>query len=308
MNSGATKIIVITGIFVLFLGVLLFRFIKSSRRSQDRNLSLRDIGRYIEDDEDLDADSLESDDSDDPKEAKNRGKKKKKAEPTVEELLIMAGRLSPVEREHFHKRRRLAPVVFGFGGVVVGSIMGDKNAAFLLAAIGLLLGLYVPMYVLRGWVKTQHEELSYYLPLLIEQISIGVSSSLDIGPCLSQLVEMADERKSHNAATQLLKYALSYVKSGVSLEQALAEIGKASGQAEFKHALLALSQVAKFGGEVSKQLQELADSVSSQRETKIETAIKRMEVKAAGPVSMVFLAYIILLGLGIAAQVMTEIN
>ena len=65
-----------------------------------------------------------------------------------------------------------------------------------------------------------------------------------------------------------------------------------------------MAQVAKFGGEVSRQLQELADAVSSQREVRIETEIRKLELKATGPVSMVFLSYVMLLGLGILAQIM----
>jgi type II secretory pathway component PulF len=143
---------------------------------------------------------------------------------------------------------------------------------------------------------------------MIEQISIGVSSSLDIGPCISRIVQMSDERGTHNPAVDLLKVALSYVKSGVSLEQALVEVGRASGCAEFKQALLALAQVTKFGGEISRQLQELADSINSQREARIEAEIRGLELKATGPVSMVFLAYLLLLGLGIAAQFMTGVG
>jgi hypothetical protein len=82
------------------------------------------------------------------------------------------------------------------------------------------------------------------------------------------------------------------------------EIGRASRHAEFKHALLALAQVAKFGGEVSKQLQDLADSTSSQREAKVEAMIRKLELKASGPVALVFVSYMALLGLGIAAQVL----
>ena len=172
--------------------------------------------------------------------------------------------------------------------------------------LGVILGVYIPIVVLRKWVERHHEELSYHLPLLIEQIAIGVSSSLDIGPCLTQVVDMADERNSHSAATRMLKYALFYVKSGVSLEEALVEIGKSSRHPDFKHALLALSQVAKFGGEISKQLQDLAEAASSQREAKVEARIRKLELKASGPVALVFVGYMALLGLGIAAQAMKD--
>ncbi len=306
MEPSTNQMMIVTAIFLGVILLLWFKFRSSSRSGIKRARNLREIGRYLDESEGADED--EDYQSDDEQDTGSKKKKKASKEPTVEELLIMAGRVSTAEREDFHRRRKLAPLVFGFGGGILGLISGDVNTALMIVAVGVLAGLYLPMMILRGWVKKQHEELSYYLPLLIEQISIGVSSSLDIGPCISQLIEMADDRNCHNAATRLLKHALSYVKSGVNLEQALVEIGRTSGQPEFKHALLALSQVAKFGGEVSKQLQELADAVTSQRESKIESDIRKMEVKASGPVAMIFLAYMLLLGLGIAGQVKTGID
>jgi Flp pilus assembly protein TadB len=300
----AQTIIVLLIVLALLglVGVIAFRVVSESRRQKSRSARLRSVGRYES------AEQVEAQQDEDRQEvvaaAAKKKKKQKNKEPTVDELLFMAGRLSQADRQAFMKRRRLAPLIFAGIGFALGLLNGDSTTILTLVVGGLLAGLLLPMRTLRGWVNEQHEELSYYLPLLIEQISIGVSSSLDIGPCIAQLVQMADERNSHNAATDLLKYALFYVKSGVSLEQALTEIGHASGQTDFKQALLALAQVAKFGGEVSKQLQELADSVGTQREAKIETAIRKLELKATGPVSMVFLAYMILLGLGIAAQIM----
>lgn len=240
---------------------------------------------------------------------KPSGPKRRRAkEPTIDELLFMAGRFTPTERESFLKARRKAPFILGAVGALAGYSIGLKDMGVLGLAFGILLGLHLPMKMLRGWVASQHEDLSFYLPLMIEQVTIGVSSSLDVGPCISKIVQMADERGSHNPATELLKVALSYVKSGLSLEQALIDVGRASGCAEFKQALIALSQVTKFGGEITKQLQELADAVNSQREARIEADIRKLELKATAPVSLVFLAYIILLGLGIAAQFISGIG
>jgi Flp pilus assembly protein TadB len=218
----------------------------------------------------------------------------------------MAGRLSPSERLDFYRRQKLAPFVLGVIGIIAGVVMGSLSFALTAGVMGVILGLYLPLKMLSGWIATQHEELLYHLPLVIEQVAIGVSSSLDVGPCIAKIVEMADDRKSHNAVTRLLKYALMYVKSGSSLEEALVDVGRTSGHPEFKHATLALSQVAKFGGEISKQLQDLADSVSTQREAKVEAAIRRLELKATGPVAMVFVSYMLLLGLGIASSIITK--
>jgi len=142
----------------------------------------------------------------------------------------------------------------------------------------------------------------FYLPLVIEQISIGVSSSLDIGPCLQRVVQMADERDTHNVVTELLKYAQNYIRSGVPFEEAMVETGKASGQTELKHAFMYVAQVAKHGGEITRQLQELADSVAAQRQAYIEGRIKKLELVATGPVSLVFFGFLIILLIGFGVQ------
>ncbi len=268
--------------------------------------NLRRAGRelmYSEQEEDDDVEE-DVDEYDDEIEESAKRKTKRKKEPTIDEKLFMAGRLSELERKDFRQKQMLAPIVFGVSGLILGVFVGSSDMIMLGGLLGIIMGVYLPLKIINKWITAQHEDISYYLPLVIEQVSIGVSSSLDIGPCLSRIVQMADERKSHNAVTELLKYSEFYVKSGVSLEESLKEIGKASGHSELKHVLLALSQVAKFGGEISKQLQDLADAVGAQREAKIEERIRQLELKASGPVALVFIAYMILLFIGIGSQVL----
>jgi len=139
---------------------------------------------------------------------------------------------------------------------------------------------------------------------VVEQIVIGVSSSLDIGPCLQRVVQMADERDSHNPVTELLRHAQLLSKSGLSLSDSLMDVGKLSGHNELKHTFMSLSQVSKHGGEITRQLQELADAVSSQRETKIEAKIKRLELEATGPVGLVFVGFMLIFTIGFGTQLM----
>jgi pilus assembly protein TadC len=142
----------------------------------------------------------------------------------------------------------------------------------------------------------------FYLPLVIEQLVIGVSSSLDVGPCLKWIVAMADERDSHNPVTELLRYAQLYMKSGVSMEEALIEVGRLSGHTELKHVFMSLSQVAKHGGEIIRQLQELANAVAAQREARVEGKIRKLELKATGPVALVFASFMGILMVGLGTQ------
>jgi pilus assembly protein TadC len=232
---------------------------------------------------------------------------KKTAEPTLQEKMFRAGLFTERQRRDFQRQQLLLPSVGSLLMFGCGMYVGGWQTAMLTGIVGLLAGLYIPFRILERRSKQRSEDILFYLPLVIEQISIGVSSSLDIGPCLARVVQMAEERDSHNAVTELVRYAQYHVKSGVGLEEALIEVGKLSGQVELKHAFMALAQVAKFGGEVSKQLQELADAVSSQRETKIEAKIKKLELEATAPVALVFFGYLVILLVGFLLQILTAI-
>jgi len=230
-----------------------------------------------------------------------------KAQPTLEERFFHAGMFSDGEKRDFQRMRILAPVILAPALSLALSSLGLQFIVLGLV-MGALVGLQLPFSILDRRVKARSEDILFYLPLVIEQIAIGVSSSLDIGPCLQRVVSMADERDSHNCVTELIRHAHFYVKSGVSLEDALVEVGRLSGHTELKHAFMALSQVAKHGGEITRQLQELADAVASQRETKIEAKIKKLELEATGPVGLVFLGFLVIILIGFGVQIKDVFN
>lgn len=200
--------------------------------------------------------------------------------------------------------RVLLPIFTTIPALIGTGYIAGIDLAIVGGIVGLLLGLQAPFSILDRKIKGRSEDIMFYLPLVIEQIAIGVSSSLDVGPCIQRVVSMADERDSHNVVTELLRTVQFYVKSGVSLEDALNEVGKLAGNTELKHAFMSLSQVAKHGGEVTRQLQELADAVATQRESKIDSKIKKLELEATAPVALVFFGFLIILLIGFGLQIL----
>lgn len=222
---------------------------------------------------------------------------------TLEEKFFQAGFFSDESRQKFRFLRILSPIACAVLGLIAGLVLLPK-VALITAIFGAAVGLQLPFSILDRIIARRNEEVMYYLPLVVEQLVIGISSSLDIGPCIQRVISMAEERDSHNVVTELLRHAQHYVKSGVSLEEALSEIGRLSGHTELKHVFMSLSQVSKHGGEISKQLQELADAVASQREARIEARIKTLELEATGPVGLVFLGFMGIFLIGIGMKVM----
>lgn len=237
------------------------------------------------------------------KEFQRKEYRKKTPKATEEARYYHAGLLADSQQKAFKRFRIIAPVGAALVSMILFNIVFGK-VNFLLALLGGgLAGMALPGFYLDRLINARSEEILYYLPLVIEQVAIGVSSSLDVGPTIQRIVQMADERDTHNAVTELLRYVELYVKSGVSLQESLNDIGTRAGHNELKHAFMALSQVAKHGGEISHQLQELANSVSTQRETKIDAKIKKLELKATLPVALVFFGFMATLMTGILLKV-----
>lgn len=234
---------------------------------------------------------------------RKRKKKLKQAEvSTLEDKFFQAGLFSQDDRREFFMMKTFAPIVLAPAAGLIGA-QTSAMLGIMGAVIGVALGVRLPHMLLDRKIKARHDDMMFYLPLVIEQIVIGVSSSLDIGPCLQRVVSMADERDTHNCVTELLGVAQYYIASGVSLQDALVDIGRRSGHTELKHTFMSLAQVASHGGEVSRQLQELADAVSSQRESKIETKIKKLELEATVPVAVVFCGFLIIIISGFGIQI-----
>jgi Flp pilus assembly protein TadB len=219
--------------------------------------------------------------------------------------LFKAGFFTANDRRKFLRFRILALI----GSVVFcPTLMYGITQKPMMGVIGLLLGAFIgfslPMSWLERQIRRREDEVLYYLPLVIEQVSIGVSSALDVGPCITQIVSMAQERDSHNPVTEMFVHVEKLMRSGLNLEDSLSEVAEANGTTEVKHAFMFLAQCAKHGGEVSKQLQELADSVMVQRQVQIEAKITALPVKATGPLAMVFAGFFALLFSGLLVNLL----
>lgn len=219
--------------------------------------------------------------------------------------LFRAGIFSAAQRDKYRLVRTVTPVavpVLLF--VVVQFWLGNLQLSILFVLLGVFIGVVAPGAWLDRQVRLRDEEVMYYLPLVIEQISIGVSSALDVGPCISLVVSMANERDSHNPVTEMFSHVEKLIRSGLNLEDALFDVGDVSGMNDVRHAFMFLAQCAKHGGEVSRQLQELADAVTVSRQVQVEARITALPVKATGPLAMVFAGFFIIILAGLFVKLM----
>ena len=236
------------------------------------------------------------------KEFTSKSIKKKSNQEDLGQRLFRAGFYRAQDKRNYQTAQLGLPVGLAlllFGGAFA---ISSLKVSVLFGITGVLAGYLAPTMWLDRRIRKREDEIMYFLPLVIEQISIGVSSSLDVGPCISNIITMSDERDSHNAVTEMLIHVEKLIRSGLNLEDALTEVGTAYGMPEVKHAFMFLGQCAKHGGELTKQLQELADAVSTQRQVRIEGKITALPVKATGPLTTVFVGFFLLILSGLLVR------
>ena len=222
---------------------------------------------------------------------------------------FQAGIFTQEDKANFRKLQFAAPVVCLFLALILLVYLNASVLKILLGGmIGLLVGVTLPKTILEKAIRARTEETLRHLPITIEQISIGVSSSLDLWPCISHIIGMARERDSFNPVIELFINCEKLIMSGLNFQDALIEVGQASGIQQIKHCFAFLAQCAQHGGEISKQLQELANSVMSERQTEIEGKISSLPVKATGPLFFVFSGFFTLMLSGIFIKIITSIK
>lgn len=302
MDSVQVIIIFASIVGVAGLGAIGYVFLGSPSGRGSEIRGLMEAGKRGEYDDDIDAELLTVE------EIKRRSGRAqvKTGKEDITQKLFRAGLYTAADKQTFRRKQLIAPIISTAAtGGIMWQLFGNPALVSAAVVLGIFIGFAWPMSWLEREIRRREEETMYYLPLVIEQVSIGVSSSLDVGPCLSHIVEMASERDSHNPVTEMFVHVEKLIRSGLSLEDALIEVGEANGQTEVKHAFMFLSQCAKHGGEVSKQLQELADSVMVQRQVQVEGRITALPVKATGPLATVFAGFFALLFAGLLVRLMS---
>lgn len=231
--------------------------------------------------------------------------KGKKRQDDLGSKLFRAGFFAARDKRRFAQFRVIAFIFSAlFFPLAMHYLLGRMPLTIIGGVLGAFIGFALPMSWLEKQIRKREEDIMYYLPLVIEQVAIGVSSALDVGPCIAHIVKMAGERDSHNAVTEMFVHVEKLIRSGLNLEDALVEVGELNGVTEVKHAFMFLAQCAKHGGEVTRQLQELADAVSTTRQVQVEGKITALPVKATGPLAMVFAGFFALLFAGIVVRLM----
>lgn len=194
---------------------------------------------------------------------------------------------------------------------IPGSIFGLAVSGLIGLAAGYLIAQRITARINTSIV----DRIEFYLPIVMERISMAVQAGLDIIAAVNVVVQHGTKKTiavdcgpefgSADPVTRLLARALVLTENGLGFEQSLYRAVEGIPSNVLRHAVTYLAYAYKQGGELVMPLRELSDSTQLYFQEKIEEQVAKLPVKATAPLLCTFAGLIICFITVPIVQVMT---
>lgn len=152
---------------------------------------------------------------------------------------------------------------------------------FLLFALAILFGFYLPNRVLGFIVRRRHDEIFMKLPDVMDLMIVCVEAGLGLDATLKKLsIELDDMSPMLASEFRTLSFEL---QAGVPRSQALANLGDRNGEESLKNLARVLVQADRFGTGIGQSLRTYIEMMTSKRIQLAEEATGRAAVKLSFP-------------------------
>ncbi|HEX9697021.1 MAG TPA: type II secretion system F family protein [Actinomycetota bacterium] len=199
--------------------------------------------------------------------------------------------------------RILAAKLLSFASGIVGAFLLTLVAGlrpiqgFALAAIGAIVGYYLPEWLLRAKSGRRQEALQRALPDALDLLSITVEAGLAFDAAL--------DRVAQNAGGPLgeeFNRVITEMRIGTSRADALRGLGERTTVPELRSFVMAMVQADVFGISIARVLQVQAAEMRSKRKQRAEERAQKVPVKIVFPVLACIFPAMFLVILGPAVQ------
>lgn len=157
---------------------------------------------------------------------------------------------------------------------------------------------FAAAYLLGNRIKSSKKEhnpkeFDFFLPLVIERITMGVQAGLDIVPAMRMACEIGNDSQKRDPVLKLLSNVINLIDAGQSVEEALQAVSDESNSIPVRHAFTHMVLAYRDGGGLAGPLQELADATHLSYQETIDEEISRLPARATLPLLMTFVGLII---------------
>jgi len=216
-----------------------------------------------------------------------------KARQDLMNKLEMAGRPLNLTPEDFAAVRLVSAAILAAIGLLLGIFLGNTVYLVISLAIGAILGYYFPVFWIKQKVDTRRNEIQKGLPDAMDLLVIAVDAGLGFDAALARVTD-----KYKNALSEQLAKALREVSLGRPRLEALDEMGRSSGVEDLHNFIQAVIQSEQFGTGIGKILRIQADEMRRRRRQRAQEKAAQATLKMLLPmVGCIFpTLWIVLLG------------
>ncbi|HVL90895.1 MAG TPA: type II secretion system F family protein [Actinomycetota bacterium] len=186
-------------------------------------------------------------------------------------------------------------VVAAFGLAVAGSLQPVQGMA--LAAIGAVVGYYLPEWLLRAKSGRRQDALQRALPDALDLLSITVEAGLAFDAALDRVAQHAG-----GPLGEEFNRVITEMRIGTSRADALRGLGERTTVPELRSFVMAMVQADVFGISIARVLQVQASEMRAKRKQRAEERAQKVPVKIVFPVLACIFPAMFLVILGPAVQ------
>jgi tight adherence protein C len=196
--------------------------------------------------------------------------------------LAQAGYRHLEARKVFAGARVLSTVVFGLAAMLgAWKLHRLPQEMLILSLLGVLVGFFVPMMIVRAKQSKRQEAVTLALPDALDLLVICVEAGQGLNAALLrvgreselQAKELADELRQIN----------NEMRAGVSRIQALRNFAMRTGVDEVRALVAVMVQSDRFGTSVAQALRTHAESLRTRRRQRAEEIARKAPVKLVFP-------------------------
>jgi tight adherence protein C len=183
-----------------------------------------------------------------------------KAREQIHKNLLVAGRPGGIGAGDFIAVRYVLASGLCIVGILIGALTQNRILLATAALVGVIVGMYAPMFWLRWRRNQRRAEMQADLPDVIDVLVVCVEAGLTFEAAIERVVEKFD----HALASEFGR-TMREVRLGRPRLEALEDLGRRSGVDDLNNFVQAIIQSEQLGSGVSRILRIQSDEIRMRR-------------------------------------------
>jgi tight adherence protein C len=202
----------------------------------------------------------------------------------LQKLLMHAGYRSPSAPVMYRAIQLFSLVLFpGAVAIVFAFLAWPLSSAVVWLAAGVLLGFFLPRFVLDQMIKGRKLRLRWGLADALDLMVVSIEAGLGLN---AAMLRVSDElRDVHKDISEEFELANLEIKVGRDRDEALRNLAERTGVDDLRSLVAMLIQADRFGTSIARAVRIFSDSLRTKRRQRAEQAAQKAAVKLLFPLA-----------------------